>query len=114
MTTLFATASLYCACMGFYHANERRTMFDALKSSKSKRHLLHALSWALAILSLIMFAQISGWERGIPFWLAVFTLTGLASLMISALWARLHLKTGLVALVVMVSSALALLVGGGV
>ena len=93
MLVTFATCLLYLACFAFYHAGERRTAFARLKESASSRRRLRLGGWALAIVALFLLAQVQGWERGIPVWLGLFTLTGVASLLVSAFLPRHHMLT---------------------
>lgn len=114
MLVTLATCLLYLACFGFYHAGERRTAFDWLKTSEPARRWLRLGAWALAVVALFLLAQVQGWERGIPIWLGLLTLTGVASLLVSALVPRRHKLTaagsaagGLIAGVVLLWGAVA-------
>ena len=54
---------------------------------------MRAASWALALVSLVLLAQPQGWERGVPIWLGLFTLAGIASLLVAALVPHRHVTT---------------------
>ncbi|MEM9619376.1 MAG: hypothetical protein AAF936_15585 [Pseudomonadota bacterium] len=114
MLTLLGTAFLYAASFGFYHANVKRTTFSILKASATARFISLIASWFLAFASLYIFASILGWERGIPVWLGIFTLTGALSLLVSALAPSRHAATGVGALAIGVVSAVTVYVGGGI
>ena len=94
MLTLSATCFLYLACYGFFHASPKRTAYRKVKDSRNLQRITLMGSWALSLISLISFSAVTGVERGIPMWLGTFTAVGSTSLILSALWPKIHTATG--------------------
>ena len=93
MPVALATFLLYLACVGFYQAGATRTSFQRLKTSAGTRQSVRLASWLATLAALVLLAQSQGWERGVPVWLGLFTLAGIASLLVSALAPHRHLMT---------------------
>lgn len=110
MIATLGTALLYVACVAFYHANQKRTVFVDIKKSPRNRQAVFAGAWALALLSLFVFASAQGWERGIPIWLGVFSLVGGLSLAISTLAPAHHVASGLIGMGAAILAAIILIV----
>ena len=88
---------LYLACVGFYHAGKTRTVFNQMQVSAASRFALRSSAWGVSIATLFLLSGNQGWERGVPVWLGLITLAGVASLLVSALIPRYHSATGIVA-----------------
>ena len=112
MAVGLATALLYVACVGFYHAGARRTAFPAIKESALLRRLVWAGAALTTALALIIIDHVEGLERGIPIWLGLLTATGVASLLVSALAPQRHIPSAIVALIGAVLFALGTLIVG--
>ncbi|MEM9599892.1 MAG: hypothetical protein AAF926_02605 [Pseudomonadota bacterium] len=95
---ILSSLALYFACVGFYHASPKRTAFDCVKSSKPAQQVVSLSCWALAVFALIGFIYTSGWEHGLAIWVGLFAAAGIASLLISALLPKHHIKSTMAAL----------------
>ncbi len=113
LAIIVASAFLYASCFGFYQWNRRRTGFERLRTDARLRRAVLALSWGLAIISLVMFAAASGWARGVPIWLGGLTIAGAANLVSASLFPKPHLAGGVfsVALAIIGAASLMLRVG---
>ncbi|MEL6934321.1 MAG: DUF3325 family protein [Pseudomonadota bacterium] len=114
MTIIAATALLYIACFGFYHANKRRTAFDWIKATSTRRKVTRYSGWLIAFGALGLLVTQFGWELGIPLWLAVFVFAGVSSLLISALWPKTHIPSAIVSVALLIISGAYLAIEGAV
>ena len=64
---------LFAACALLYQADERRSSFEFVKTSRRSRLWMRAVAVAVFLLTLMMIASLRGWELGIQTWLGVFS-----------------------------------------
>ncbi|MEM7740316.1 MAG: hypothetical protein AAF225_05900 [Pseudomonadota bacterium] len=75
MATGLALSLLALALVFWVEANERRSVLAQVQASANLRRLGGGVGWVLSGLALIVLAGLQGWERGIPIWLAGFSVT---------------------------------------
>ena len=75
---------LFAACALLYQADERRSSFEFVKTSRRSRLWMRAVAVAVFLLTLMMIASLRGWELGIPTWLGVFSFVFVVGLYLSA------------------------------
>jgi hypothetical protein len=79
-----STCLLYAACALLYQADDRRSAFAAIRTSRPKRYGLRGIAIALCVLTLFMVAPLQGWERGVTLWLGLISLVFVAGLFLAA------------------------------
>lgn len=99
-TVVLVLCLQYAACVGVYHANERRAMVELLFTSSRARTILKISSWCLMIFSVFLSSSLQGWERGVPVWLCLIAISGFGSLYVSAYKPKQHAKSGIVAVAI--------------
>lgn len=114
MILVAATAILYLGCFCFYQAGKRRAAFRRLKDSEGARRLVHIIGWVLAFAALFLLAEVYGWELGIPLWMGMFVIAGVTSLLVSALWPRLHVPSALASVLILAASSTVATIGGAI
>ncbi|MEM0928790.1 MAG: hypothetical protein AAGI89_05805 [Pseudomonadota bacterium] len=80
MTTGLVLSLLVLALVCWTEANERRAVFAQVRGSAVLRRCGRGAGWVLSGLALIVLAGLQGWERGVPIWLAWFSMTALLCL----------------------------------
>lgn len=111
MQVIFAFSLVYLGCFSFYHADPRRTGFDVLRQPSGMRVWLRVAAWILLGLSLLVLVNLLGWARGIPSWLGLLTLAGIVSLLIAAVDTQRHVMTGVVSVLILITSGIVLSMG---
>ena len=91
----------YLACAGLFQANSRRTTIQSFRFPDGdwpvlNRRLVLSASWALIIVSLLLFSAPQGFERGVPIWLGVLGLAGFITLFIAAIKPSLHMPISVI------------------
>lgn len=81
----------YTACAVLYHSGRKRSAWSRLRASRALRGAGYAASGCLLILALMSAASGLGWERGIPLWLGLLTVAGMASLLLAITRPVFHL-----------------------
>ncbi len=108
MQVAFALSLLYIACFAFYHADSRRTAVALLKRQTHLKAWVQAAAWAACLAALLVVADLAGWERGVPIWIGLFTLAGVASLFVVSINTKRHLASAVISLLVLVVSGMVL------
>ena len=81
----------YAGCVLLFQSGERRVRHPAVRFAKEKMRRVKMAGWALALGSLLPLSAPQGVERGIAVWLGMLAMAGIASLLVSALFPRLHM-----------------------
>ncbi|MEM6415055.1 MAG: hypothetical protein AAF720_10435 [Pseudomonadota bacterium] len=111
LVTLFASTLLYAGCFGFFHADKRRSAYQAIKSNANLQKSVLGASWLLIISAFVAFCSTLGPERGVPVWLGGVTLAAAANLLIAALFPKPHVISGAVSLVGIFLSGIGIAIG---
>ena len=111
MEYALALSLLLLASVLWVEAHERRAVLGPVRSSSAVRIAVKAVGWVLAAVALLLVAQPQGWERGIPIWLAWFSLAGVAVLLFAGLYPAKHWLLGGAALVVTAIAAIVYFLG---
>jgi len=88
----------YAAYVGLYHSHPKRANSVRLVNSPKVRLVVRWAAILLLLSSLFLVATLQNWERGIPTYLCLISVTGLLSLFVSAYFSNIHAKSGLTAL----------------
>lgn len=81
----------YAGCVLLFQSGERRARHPAVRFAKDKMRPVKMAGWALALCSLLPLSTPQGVERGVAVWLGMLAMAGIASLLVSALFPRLHM-----------------------
>ena len=99
---------LYAACVAFFHADQKRTSFARLESSKLARLTTWIIGGVSAFTAFLLAAGQVGYELGVTYWILSGVGAGVSSIFIAALLKRWHgvsgLAAGLSALVILIFS----------
>ena len=89
--TALGVLMAYAGCVLLFQSGERRARHPAVRIAREKMGQVKIAGWALAIGSLLALSAPQGVERGSAVWLGVLGFAGTASLLVSALFPRLHM-----------------------
>lgn len=108
MLVPIAVMLAYSAFVAFHHAEPRRAGSTVIEQlSIEKLHRLRWVGWALLFVVLWCCISVTDVARGIAIWLGIISVTAAASLIVSVLRPRWHLRSvGIVAVLAISSAAL--------
>lgn len=89
--TALGVLMAYAGCVLLFQSGERRARHPAVRVARENMAQIRIAGWALAIGSLLALSAPQGVERGLAVWLAILALAGTSSLLVSALFPRLHM-----------------------
>lgn len=112
MPIVAISSLLYVACFGLYQAHPKRATIGFAQASDANRRLLRWSAWSLFALTLIILGGRQGYEIAIPTWLGLLCLVGAANLLISALWPKRHVASGIAFGAAAVLTGAAAFIGG--
>ncbi|MEO1043725.1 MAG: hypothetical protein AAFX52_15700 [Pseudomonadota bacterium] len=97
MATGLALSLLALALVFWIEANERRAVLAQVQASAALRRWGSGAGWVLSGLALIVLAGLQGWERGIPIWLAWFSISAVLCLVFIGRFPGKHWWVGSIA-----------------
>ena len=103
MTIIVVLFIQYTSCVMLHHSNPKRTQLALLINSSNVRLIIRSSAVLMLLLSLSILSNVKGWELGIPIWLCLIAVTGLLSLFTNAYFLSLHVRSGVMTLVVVIS-----------
>lgn len=112
MPILAITSLLYVACFGLYQAHPKRASIAFAQASDGNRKMLRWASWGLFAATLITLGARQGYELAIPSWLGILCLVGAVNMLISALWPKRHVASGIAFGVTALLTGAIALIGG--
>lgn len=111
MPIVAVSAILYVACFGLYQADPKRATIGFAQASDANRRLLRWAAWGAFAITLMLMGNWQGYEIAIPTWLGILCLVGAGNLLVSALWPKRHVTSGIFFCMAAIISAAAALMG---
>lgn len=93
VSAVLGAVVVYTGCVLLFQSGARRERHKAVRVPQAQRPIAKVFGWVFVLGSLFLFSIPQGIERGVPVWLGALALSGIASLLVSALVPRFHLKS---------------------
>lgn len=90
-TTVLGVTLAYTGCVLLFQSGTRRYRHIAMRLTEKHLIIAKAAGWVFVLGSLVSFTIPYGVERGVAIWLGSLALSGIASLLVSALTPQCHL-----------------------